>query len=157
MSSNTLWDRDTVNPRLFRNALPADTATLDGEITALDSNGLPDFNGLRGPKKECVIVYYAFDLLYLNGYDLRACPLLVRKTALRRILPKDNTARVRYTDHVLGEGKRLFSAVEGLQLEGIVAKRKHSIYSFGRSRDWVKLKTNAGNAEMLKRIETWDS
>ncbi len=102
----------------------ASTAILDGEVTALDAEGLPDFSGLHGSKKHCVIVYYAFDLLYLNGYDLRACPLVVRKRALRRILPKENTGRIRYTDHVVGDGKQLFSAVDKKSTKKRVQKKK---------------------------------
>ena len=54
------------------------------------------------------MVFYAFDLLYLDGFDLTRCPLIKRKELLKKILPKDNTGRVRYTDHITGSGERLF-------------------------------------------------
>jgi bifunctional non-homologous end joining protein LigD len=88
--------------------IQAATAILDGEIVALDENGLPRFDGLRSKRTRSAVVFYAFDLLYLDGYDLSRCPLIKRKELLRKILPKDNTGRVRYTDHISGSGERLF-------------------------------------------------
>ena len=144
-------------PELRRISVKASTAVLDGEVVALGQDGKPCFEGLHGRTSEvaCVIVFFAFDLLYLDGYDLTQCPLVARKAALKRILPKGDTARIRYTEHFLGSGKRLFSAIEKMQLEGMVAKRKDSVYSRGRSRLWQKVKTTAGRDEMQKRIETW--
>jgi bifunctional non-homologous end joining protein LigD len=101
-------------------------------------------------------VFYAFDLLYLDGFDLSRCPLVKRKELLRSILPKDNTGRIRFTEHITGSGERLFAKLEALQLEGMVMKRKDSVYAFMRSRDWLKVKTVAGKMMMQKRIETWN-
>jgi bifunctional non-homologous end joining protein LigD len=81
--------------------------------------------------------------------------LLKRKALLKRVLPKDNTARVRYNDHISGSGDQLFQFLEALSLEGMVMKRKDSVYSGLRSRDWLKVKTTAGRRTMQKRIETW--
>jgi len=136
--------------------IKATTAVIDGEIVALDNDGLPTFDGLRSRRsRKCSVVFYAFDLLYLDGYDLTACPLVKRKALLKRILPKDNTGRVRYTDHISGSGQQLFQFLEALNLEGMVMKRKDSVYSGLRSRDWLKVKTVAGRMTMRKRIETW--
>jgi bifunctional non-homologous end joining protein LigD len=136
--------------------IKATTAVIDGEIVALDHNGLPCFEGLRSShNRKCSVVIYAFDLLYLDGFDLTACPLVKRKALLKRILPKDNTGRVRYTDHITGSGERLFEKLEALKLEGMVMKRKDSVYAFTRSRDWLKVKTTTGRLTMQKRIETW--
>jgi bifunctional non-homologous end joining protein LigD len=135
--------------------IKATTAVIDGEIVALDQDGLPRFEGLRSNRAKCSVVLYAFDLLYLDGYDLTTCPLVKRKALLKRILPKDNTGRVRYTDHISGSGERLFEKLEALNLEGMVMKRKSSVYSGLRSRDWLKVKTKSGKAEMRKRIENW--
>jgi bifunctional non-homologous end joining protein LigD len=66
-------------------SIKADTAVLDGEIVALDKQGVPCFAGLRS-RQDCAIVFYAFDLIHLNGIDLTQKPLLERKTALKRIL-----------------------------------------------------------------------
>jgi ATP-dependent DNA ligase len=74
---------------------------------------------------------------------------------LKRILPRDNTGRVRYTDQVSGNVERLFEKLEALNLEAMLMKRKDSAYSGLRSREWVKVKTNAGRMTMQKRIETW--
>ena len=68
--------------------------------------------------------FYAFDLLYLDGFDFSACLLVKRKQLLRTIPPKDNTGRVRFTDHVSGNGERFFQKLEALKLEGMVLKGK---------------------------------
>jgi bifunctional non-homologous end joining protein LigD len=87
----------------------ADTAIIDGEVVALDQDGLPRFNALRFKReRKCSVVLYCFDLLYLDGYDLTACPLSKRKALLKRILPKDNTGRIRFTDHIEVKGEGLF-------------------------------------------------
>jgi len=135
--------------------IKANGAVLDGEIVALDKDGLPRFDALRSRRTGVAIVFYAFDLLYLDGFNLTACPLIQRKALLRSILPKDNTGRVRFTDHISGSGERLFEKLEALHLEGMVMKRKGSVYSFMRCRDWLKVKTLAGKMTMQKRIESW--
>lgn len=78
-----------------------------------------------------------------------------RKELLRKILPKDNTGRVRYTDHITRSGERLFKKIEALNLEGMVMKRKDSVYAFARCRDWLKVSTTSGRATVQKRIENW--
>lgn len=135
--------------------IQATTAVLDGEIVALDENGLPRFDGLRSRRTRSAVVFYAFDLLYLDGYDLSRCPLIKRKELLKGILPKDNTGRVRYTDHISGSGERLFKKIEALNLEGMVMKRKDSVYVFARCRDWLKVRTTSGRVAIQKRIENW--
>jgi ATP-dependent DNA ligase len=92
---------------------------------------------------------------YLDGYDMKACPLVKRKALLKRILPKTNTGRVRYTDHISCSGQQLFRFLDALNLEGMGMKRKDSVYASIRSRDWLKVKTAAGRLTMQKRIETW--
>ncbi|MGI8835960.1 MAG: hypothetical protein ACR2H4_04910 [Pyrinomonadaceae bacterium] len=138
-------------------SIKAKCAVLDGEIVALNNKGVPCFDGLRSRRfaAECVIVYYAFDLIYLDGLDLTQCPLVSRKATLKKILPKQNTARVRYTDHIVGEGERLFAELEKRRLEGMVAKRSDSLYVSGRTRAWLKIKTAAGREEMRKRSAAW--
>jgi bifunctional non-homologous end joining protein LigD len=138
-------------------SLKARSAILDGEIVALDKSGVPCFDGLRSRKSagDCVTVFYAFDLLHLDGRDLTQTPLSSRKAALMKILPKGATGRIRYTDHVLGDGKRLFKELDKLNLEGMIAKRIDSLYVGGRTRAWLKIKTIAGREEMRKRSEAW--
>ena len=136
-------------------AIKAKTALIDGEIVALDEDGLPRFEALRSRRRNCSVVLYAFDLLYLDGYDLTACPLIKRKALLRRILPKNNTGRIRFTDHIVGSGEALFKKLEVLKLEGMLMKRKDSVYSGMQSRDWLKIRTSVGKLMIQKRIETW--
>src|SRR4029079_5036031 len=83
--------------------------------------------------------YYVFDLLYLDGRDLTACALVDRKATLEAILrPSKN---VRYSDHIIGEGRRLYAEVAKVPLEGIIAKRLLSTYVPRRSKEWLKIKT----------------
>ena len=133
--------------------IQAGNAIVDGEIVALDGKGLPHFEGLRS--RRYAVVFYAFDLLYLDGFDVTRCPLIKRKELLKKILPKDNTGRIRYTDHITGKGERLFEKIETLNLEGMVMKRKDSVYAFTRCRDWLKVRTSSGQITIQKRLQTW--
>jgi bifunctional non-homologous end joining protein LigD len=129
-------------------ALAARKAILDGEIVALDAQGHSDFERLqermhvRAPGEnldaQIPVVYFAFDLLYCDGYDLREAPLLERKQLLQRLLY--TTDPFRYADHQLEHGKELFALAEQNGLEGIVAKRADSPYVSDRSPSWLKLK-----------------
>jgi hypothetical protein len=94
--------------------IKAKAALIDGEVVALGEDGLPQFDALRFRRgRKCSIVFYAFDLLHLDGFDLTSCPLIKRKELLKRILPKDNTGRIRFTDHIAGKGERLFEKLRG--------------------------------------------
>jgi bifunctional non-homologous end joining protein LigD len=124
---------------------------LDGEICALDQNGRSSFSlmqqrtGLtsdgsrkvRHARPEIPLVYYVFDLLYLDGYSLLRVDLEARKELLRDVL-KDSQL-VRYSEH-FPSGIRLYAAAAEQQLEGIIAKRKKSCYIEKRSREWLKVK-----------------
>jgi bifunctional non-homologous end joining protein LigD len=116
-------------------------AVFDGEIVALDENGLARFELIQNYKGtgKGNIVYYVFDLLYYNGYDLTGFPLTERKEILKKILP--DVPEVRYNDHVEGNGIRFFGEAVKQGLEGIMAKRGNSIYQPGlRTKDWLKIK-----------------
>jgi bifunctional non-homologous end joining protein LigD len=136
-------------------ALPARIAAaealLDGEVVVLDEEGRPDFSrlqrrmGVERPAAalvaEAPALYYVFDLLHADGYDLRATPLLERKDFLRRmLLPEDP---LRYSSHVTGDGEALYKMAREKGLEGIVGKQARSVYPTGRSAQWVKLKTTS--------------
>ena len=84
--------------------------------------------------------------------SLLCAAVLVRA---RRIVPKNNTGRIRFTDHITGNGEALFQKLEALNLEGMVMKRKDSVYSPLQSRDWLKVRTSSGKTTIQKRIETW--
>ena len=119
---------------------------LDGEIVCLGKDGRPQFHDLlrrRSPQ-----YFYAFDVLWLNGRDLRALPLIERKRLLRRIIPKGQSA-VLFAKHIEGTGVSLFHAACKMDLEGIVAKWKSAPYQMDGSRtSWVKIKNpNYSQAE----------
>ncbi len=129
----------------------ATSAVLDGEIVALDEHGVSRFQLLQrrlGRKNAGEIgrlmattrlVYYVFDVIYLDGFDLTACQLTERKAMLEEILkPAKN---VRYSDHIIGEGEKLYEAIAKVPLEGIIAKRLDSTYVQRRTPDWLKIKT----------------
>ncbi|MBI2908507.1 MAG: DNA ligase D [Chloroflexi bacterium] len=125
---------------------PVGQAVLDGEIVALDDQGRPCFQCLqqhlkleRGKRPAPPIVYYVFDLLYLDGFDLRDAPLRQRKELLSAILqPSDN---VRLVGHFEKDGVSVYEAALKQGLEGILAKRQDSVYESGRrSPSWLKVK-----------------
>jgi len=95
-------------------------AILDGEIVCLDENGVSRFNRLLGRKAEPIL--YAFDLLWLDGKDLRRLPLIERKSRLAHLVNSSNCERLLFAQHVEGEGKKLFAEICSRDLEGIVAK-----------------------------------
>ncbi len=130
--------------------LEAKNAILDGEVVVLDEQGRSSFSlmqqrtgiGSHGrqarPRSELPVLYYAFDLLYLDGYDLRRVALEERKRVLKELLTPGEI--VRYSDHYAGQGVALFDAAKQKGLEGILAKRRSSTYEERRSREWVKVK-----------------
>src|SRR5215204_216192 len=117
-------------------------AIIDGEATVLGNSGLPDFQALRrelrNPKSQRLI-YHAFDLLYLNGDDLRRAPLLQRKQSLKRLLNRGPPTLV-YVDFLQGDGPTVFEHACRMGLEGIVAKQLDTPYRSGRQDSWIKLK-----------------
>ena len=137
---------------IIHRAIKGESAILDGEIVGLDQKGRPCFENLQNRAK-CVIAFFAFDCLMLNGNDLRGEPLIVRKSLLKEIVKKSSP--MRFTDHIVEDGKQFFVRIEKLGLEGIVAKRADSLYVGGRTKDWLKVKTRSGTEAMRKRIETW--
>ena len=128
--------------------LNAQSVILDGEFVALDERGLSDFQLLQNSfsgKAKAPLAYYAFDLLYLDGLDLRPLPLLERKAHLKELLdelPKSEQV-LRYSEHTQGDGARFFEEAAKLGLEGVVSKRADSPYRSGRGKDWQKSKSLA--------------
>jgi len=131
-------------------SIKAKNAILDGEVVALDDEGRASFSlmqqrtGFRpGGKRAAAnadvpVLYYAFDLLYLDGFDWRRVPLDERKRKLQSILVTGDT--LRYSDHYEEQGKSLFEIARKKDLEGIVAKKRASFYEERRSREWLKIK-----------------
>jgi bifunctional non-homologous end joining protein LigD len=131
--------------------IKAKTAILDGEIVALDEEGRSSFSlmqqrtgvgeggrRIRRTRDDIPIAYYAFDLLFLDGYDLTQVDLEQRKELLHGILAPNDL--LRYSDHYAGQGTALFKAAAQRGLEGIVAKHRTSCYEQKRSREWLKIK-----------------
>jgi len=117
--------------------LPVQNAILDGEVVCLDERGVSQFNQLFARKGDPVL--YAFDLLWLDGEDLRQRPLLDRKQRLHRLIAAARCKQVLYAQHVEGCGKKFFEEICERDLEGIVAKRKLSIYK-DDGMGWLKIK-----------------
>ncbi len=125
--------------------LAVDAAYLDGELVALNQAGHSNFQALQNSLAEgrdSELVYYAFDLLHLDGADLISLPLLERKSRLRELLESQPELgdRVRFSAHVVGNGAAFFENAGKLGLEGTIAKRAQSTYRSGRGRDWLKIK-----------------
>ncbi len=106
--------------------LAVKSAILDGEVVWLDNKGVSQFKRLLGRRKEPV--FYAFDLLLLNGEDLRRLPLIERKKQLEKLVKKSRCQKILYAQHIETRGVLLFEAICAKDLEGIVAKRKDGIY-----------------------------
>ncbi len=115
----------------------ATEAVLDGEIVCLDEAGRPAFTSLL--HRRDVASFYAFDVLWLDGKDLRDRPLTARKRVLRYLLRRPSP-RVRYVDHIAGCGAGLFDLVRTHDLEGIVAKWKDGPYRGGTPSSWLKIR-----------------
>ena len=130
--------------------IKAETAILDGEIAAFDDQGRSSFSlmqqrtGIRDGRRRVAarsdvpVLYYVFDLLYVDGYDLHRVPLVQRKAALAEITNATG-GPVRYSDH-FPQGKALFAAARQQGLEGILAKRRNSYYEERRTQNWLKIK-----------------
>jgi bifunctional non-homologous end joining protein LigD len=118
-------------------------AVLDGEIVCVDENGMASFQLLQQHQRtgEGTLIYYVFDILYLDGYDLTELPLWRRKEILQQALPEHDT--IRYSDHVEENGIDLYEAAQRQGLEGIIAKNMNSPYRIdARSKEWLKIKTH---------------
>lgn len=114
---------------------------VDGEIVALDEKGRPDFQLLQSRRSSAPIIYYVFDVLFYDGYDLRKLDYKDRKVILANILPLNDGISI--SEHIVGTGIAFFEAARRQGLEGIMAKQLNSIYSAGRrSRHWLKIKTS---------------
>ena len=131
-------------------ALPVEDCVLDGEVAVHDGEGRPSFQRLQKRAQlsrpadiaraviELPAVYHVFDLLALDGHDLRGLPLTERKRLLSVLVPRVGT--IVYADHLEERGADMFAAAKELGLEGVVAKRSDSTYRSGRSSDWLKLR-----------------
>ncbi len=116
-------------------------AVVDGEIVVLNEEGVPDFSGIQQWEKtrQGQLVYYVFDLLWLDGLDITQEPLYLRREALKQIIPEHSL--IRFSDHIDAVGKDFFALARRNHLEGIVAKKKDAPYLPNiRSQTWLKIK-----------------
>jgi len=128
----------------------ADNFIIDGEIVSLNKKGVSDFELLQGrinvhqnskkigSQKSIVVAYCVFDLMYVDGYDIRELALLVRKELLKKLLRYNKI--IIYTEHIIGKGIPFFKKACNLDWEGVIAKRIESPYVGVRSHDWLKFK-----------------
>ena len=118
-------------------------AVIDGEIVVVNEEGMPDFSDLQLWRSEAdgQLVFYLFDVLWLEGYNVMNLPLEARHQLLQAIIPAENSI-IKISEQFNTSGKDFFSLAEQLKLEGIFAKKSNSIYNPGnRSKDWLKIKT----------------
>ena len=124
---------------------------IDGEVVALDASGAPDFAALQAAiaeRKTDDLIFFAFDLMFAGGEDLRALPLVERKARLLQAL-HDAPANIRYVDHFVSAGDAVLQSACRMQLEGIVSKQLDAPYQSGRTDTWIKSKCRQGHEVVI--------
>jgi bifunctional non-homologous end joining protein LigD len=151
-------DRQYPELSILPHHIQAQTAIVDGEIAALNERGVPSFELLQRRinvaeasaaatlARHHPVVFYAFDLLYCDGRDLRGLPLIERKRRLKEVLKPNDV--VRYSEH-FSDGKALFEAAKQQGVEGIIGKKASSFYESRRSGNWVKYKVHSSDSFLL--------
>ncbi len=132
--------------------VPAKVAIIDGEVVVQTAAGVASFAMLVDALKSGGgdMLFYAFDLLYLDGFDLREAPLSARKAALAEVLADaGNAGRLRYSDHIAGDGDAVFRHASRLGLEGIISKQAASPYRSGRVKTWLKVKSSQSDSFVI--------
>ena len=131
-----------------------DDCIIDGEVVALDHNGAPDFAALQaalsdGSSKE--LTYFAFDLLFVQGEDLRRLPLTNRKARLQQLLNQNSGAKklIKYVEHLTEPGDAVLQSACRLNLEGIISKGAAGLYQSGRTDTWLKAKCRGGQEVVI--------
>jgi bifunctional non-homologous end joining protein LigD len=127
---------------------------IDGEACALDHDGAPDFAGLQAALsdgRDEDLIFFAFDLMLLEGEDLRPLPLVDRKARLQELLAglKDRRKQIRYVEHLETAGDAVLASACKMKLEGIVSKRRDAPYRSTRSADWTKAKCRGGQEVII--------
>ena len=140
--------------------LPIKSVILEGELIAVDAKGqavfyeLPSAVAARPTRVTARLIYYAFDLLYLDGYDLRGAPLVERKQLLEALLDNARGLQlIRYVEHLAADGAVVLEHVCKLKLEGIVSKRADAPYRSGKRPEWIKAKCPAWREANKDRFE----
>lgn len=142
-------------PTIAKAATRLSDAIIDGEIVALSKTGGPDFSALQAALSEertDDLIFFAFDLLFAGGDDLRQLPLLERKSRLRNILNERTKAKrspIRYVEHFNAGGEAILESASKAGLEGIISKKFNSTYRSGRSDSWLKAKCRPGQEVVI--------
>ena len=142
-------------PAIAKEADKLPDAIIDGEIVALDRSGHPDFASMQAALsdgKTDDLIFYAFDLLFAAGEDLRKLPLTERKARLQTLLygkRKRDNGVIRYVEHFETGGETILQSACKLSLEGIVSKKASAPYRSGRSDNWTKAKCRAGHEVVI--------
>jgi ATP-dependent DNA ligase len=143
-------------PRIVEAAesLPVKSCFIDGEAIVVDENGLSVFDLIRYRQHDSAVVLCAFDLIALDGKDLRRAPLEERKHTLANVLFKERDGII-FNRHFDGDGAIIFRQACALGCEGIVSKRLGSPYRSGRVNDWLKIKNPKAPAVKREAEEDW--
>lgn len=131
--------------------VPARLAIIDGEVVVQTATGVASFPMLVDALKNGSgdMLFYGFDLLYLDGHDLRDAPLVARKQALAALLAETGLDRIRYSDHIAGDGDAVFRHASRLGLEGIISKQAAAPYRSGRVKTWLKVKSSQSDSFVI--------
>jgi bifunctional non-homologous end joining protein LigD len=135
--------------------IKAKSFTIDGEAVVLGPDGLSRFEELSRREAARTAILYAFDLIELDGEDLRRSPFLDRKAALARLL-RHTKAGILFNEHIAEEGPTVFAYACRLGAEGIVSKRVDGTYRSGPSRAWIKVRNPGNIAVQRERSEKWN-
>jgi bifunctional non-homologous end joining protein LigD len=150
------WTQSFASIASAAQSLPVRHAVLDGEAIVQDAKGIADYHALRrelARKRAGNLTYYAFDLLYLDGQDLRQLPLTERKKKLKALVAKVPHGFL-YADHLEAEAEDVFAQACRMGLEGIVSKRREAPYLSGRQESWIKTKcTKSGSYPVIAFVE----
>jgi bifunctional non-homologous end joining protein LigD len=137
------WTERLPELALAAGDLAVDKAMLDGEVVALNADGTTSFQSLQNvfqTGRTGDLVYYVFDILHLDGRDITGVPLEVRKEILKLVIAETAHKSIRFSDHLQGTGREIIDQACHLHLEGIISKRRNSVYRPGRGLDWLKAK-----------------
>lgn len=134
------WTKAFASVAVALRSLPVRDAIVDGEIVVLDDQGRSDYHRLQedlARRRTDRLSFFAFDLLYLDGRDLRRNPLEKRKAQLATLLQRHGSGRIRFSEHVAAEGAAVFQQACSMQLEGIVSKLRQAPCQSGRRETWI--------------------
>ena len=142
-------------PRIIEalHSLPVRSIVIDGEAVVCGKDGKSDFDQLHSGAHDAAVFLFAFDLIELDGEDIRPVPLEQRKGKLEKLLARSNG--IQFSEHLAGDGATIFAHACKLGLEGIVSKRRDLPYRSGRCRDWIKVKNPASPAVLRIQDGTW--